>query len=106
MLIIGLGTSLAVAGLVGVMTVAYVAVHRSVGFWITARPDEGYEYVLTLGVAAAALAMIGPGSWSLDAALDIDVILDGWYGLAAVSAGVAVAVLQLAVFFRPVRDTA
>jgi putative oxidoreductase len=43
MLIVGLGTSLAVAGLIGIMTVAFVSVHRSVGFWITARPDEGYE---------------------------------------------------------------
>jgi putative oxidoreductase len=60
---------------------------------------------MTLGVAAAALAMIGPGSASLDAALDIDVILDGWYGLAAAGVGVAAAMLQLAVFFRPVRET-
>ena len=101
MLIIGLGTSLAVAGLIGIVTVAFVSVHRSVGFWITARPDEGYEYVLTLGAAAVVLAMIGPGSASLDAALDVDVILDGWYGLAAAGAGVAAAMAQLATFFRP-----
>lgn len=101
MLIVGFGTSLAVAGLVGVMMVAFVAVHRTVGFWITARPDEGYEYVLTLAVAAVALAMIGPGSASLDAMLDFDAVLDGWYGLAAGGAGVAAALVQLAVFFRP-----
>ncbi|MCZ7532215.1 MAG: DoxX family protein [Acidimicrobiia bacterium] len=103
LLIVGLGTSLAVAGLVGIMTVAFVSVHRAAGFWITARPDEGYEYVLTLTAAAAALAMIGPGKVSIDRIAEIDVILDGWYGLAAVGIGILAAALQLVVFFRPER---
>ncbi|MEZ5175463.1 MAG: DoxX family protein [Acidimicrobiia bacterium] len=101
MLIVGFGTSLAVAGLIGIMTVAFVAVHRAAGFWITARPDEGYEYVLTLAVVAAALAMIGPGEVSLDHAWGVDVLLDGWYGLGAAAVGVTVALAQLAVFYRP-----
>lgn len=101
LLIVGFGTSLAVAGLVGIMTVAFVSVHRAAGFWITARPDEGYEYVLTLAAAAAALAMIGPGKLSIDRIVGVDVILDGWYGLAAVGIGIAAAAFQLVVFFRP-----
>ncbi len=103
LLILGFGTSLAVAGLVGIMTVAFVSVHRAAGFWITARPDEGYEYVLTLTAAAAALAMIGPGKVSIDRIVEVDAIFDGWYGLAAVGIGIVAAGFQLVVFFRPER---
>lgn len=103
LLIVGLGTSLAVAGLVGIMTVAFLSVHRFVGFWITARPTEGYEYVATLTAAAAALAMIGPGKASIDRIIGLDVILDGWYGLTAVGVGMVVAAIQVIVFFRPER---
>jgi putative oxidoreductase len=101
LLIVGLGTSLASAGLIGIMTVAFMSVHRRAGFWITARPDEGYEYVLVLAVASATVAMVGPGAWSLDGQLDIADRLDGWIGLALAGAGVLVAFLQLALFFRP-----
>lgn len=104
LLIIGLGTSLAGAGLIGVMTVAFISVHRRVGFWITARPDEGYEYVLVLAVAATSVAMLGPGAWSLDAQIGLADVLDGWVGLALAGAGVLVAFLQLALFFRPATD--
>jgi putative oxidoreductase len=106
LLIVGAGTSLAVAGLIGVMTVAFVSVHSSVGFWITARPDEGYEYVMTLAAAALALALIGPGAVSVDRAIDLDVLLDGWIGLAIGLGGIAVALGQLAVFFRPGKEAA
>lgn len=101
LLIAGAGTSVAAAGLIGVMTVAFVSVHRKAGFWITARPDEGYEYVMVLSVAALALAMVGPGSVSVDDALGIADQLDGWVGLALGAGGIAVALLQLGVFFRP-----
>lgn len=103
LLIAGFGTSLAVAGLVGIMTVAFVSVHRAAGFWITARPAEGYEYVLTLTATATALAMIGPGRLSVDRIAQVDVIMDGWYGLAAVGIGIMAAAIQLVVFFRPER---
>ncbi|MGB5567205.1 MAG: DoxX family protein, partial [Acidimicrobiia bacterium] len=49
LLIIGFGTSFGAAGLVAVMVVAFWTVHRAAGFWVTARPDEGWEYVLVLG---------------------------------------------------------
>ena len=58
----GLLTSIGAAGLVALMAVAFWTVHRRAGFWITARPDEGWEYVLVLGVASAALAVIGPAN--------------------------------------------
>ncbi len=101
LLIVGLLTTAAVAGVIGIMTVAYVSVHRSVGFWITARPDEGWEYVMVLALAASALAIGGPGQASIDDLLSISTTLDGWVGAGALVVGVVAAAAQLAVFFRP-----
>ncbi|NND03486.1 MAG: DoxX family protein [Acidimicrobiia bacterium] len=101
LLILGLGTSLGVAALVGVMFVAFWTVHRTVGFWVTARPDEGYEYVFMLTVAALALAVAGPGEISLDHALGIADDLDGWVGAAFAAGGAVMAIGELAVFWRP-----
>jgi putative oxidoreductase len=106
LLVVGFGTSLAVMGTVAIMTVAFISVHRKAGFWITARPDEGYEYVLTLAVAGVALAAIGAGSWSIDAAIDIDgqaitVLLDEWVGIGLALLGIAAGIGQAIIFFRP-----
>ena len=101
LLIVGLGTSLAAAGLVAVMVVAFWTVHRTVGFWVTARPDEGWEYVLVLGTVGAAIAIGGPGELSVDAALGIEDLLNGWVGAALVAGGVVAAAAQIAIFFRP-----
>jgi putative oxidoreductase len=100
-LVAGLLTSVAAAGLVSMMVVAFVTVHRAAGFWITARPDEGYEYVLVLSLSAVALALIGPGEWSLDHAVDIATTFDGWVGAGIVGGGVVAALGQLAAFYRP-----
>ena len=101
LLIVGLGTSFAAAGLVAVMVVAFWTVHRSAGFWVTARPDEGWEYVLVLASVGLAIAIAGPGAISIDAAMGIEDSLDGWVGAALVAGGVAAAGVQIAVFFRP-----
>jgi putative oxidoreductase len=106
LLIVGLITTAAAAGVIGIMTVAFVSVHRAAGFWVTARPEEGWEYILTLSAVAAALAIAGPGSVSLDAALGLDVVLDGWIGGGAVAVGVLAAGAQLATFFRPISGDA
>jgi putative oxidoreductase len=51
------------------------------------------------------LGAIGPGSWSLDEALDIRDDLIGWPGLAiSVGAGVGGALMLLATSWRPVDD--
>lgn len=97
-LIAGILTSVAVAGLVATMTLAFGSVHRFAGFFVFERPDEGWEYVATLAVAGVALAMLGPGSVSLDAALGID--LDGWVGALIALGGVLVGVIQLAALWR------
>ena len=104
LMVAGLLTSLAAAGIVGIMGVAYLSVHRKVGFWITARPDEGWEYVFTLSAMAAVVALIGPGEWSVDNAIDLADKLDGWVGLALIGGGAAAAVGQMALFFRPPLD--
>jgi putative oxidoreductase len=96
----GLLTSFAAAGLIATMTVAFGSIHRFAGFFVFKRPDEGYEYVVTLAVAALALAVIGPGSASIDAALDIDFTFDGWTGLILAVAGLAAGAAQLAAFWR------
>jgi putative oxidoreductase len=70
LLVLGLLTPLAGAGVVGVMLVAWVTNHMRNGFFIF-RPGEGYEYVMTLTVAGLCLAATGGGRLSLDHAVGI-----------------------------------
>ena len=79
---------------------AVIRVTRNVGFFITKRPTEGYEYVLTLALVSIAMGALGPGQWSLDDALDI--VVDGWEGF-AVAAGIGLlgGAAFLAMFWRP-----
>ena len=64
-LILGLFTRLAGLGLTAVMVGAVVLVHLSGGFFL----PNGVEFALTLLAAAGALALMGPGEFSLDAVL-------------------------------------
>ena len=82
------------------MFVAFWSVHRTNGFFIF-RPGEGWEYVATLALTGLVIAIGGPGTVSVDDAVDLAVKLDGWVGAAIVAAGLALAAVQLAVFFRP-----
>jgi putative oxidoreductase len=89
------------------MTVAFGWIHRFAGFFVFKRPDEGWEYVATLAMAAITVAVAGPRPYSLDAVLGIDAALSGWVGLAVAFAGVAAGAIQLAVFWRrPSRESA
>jgi putative oxidoreductase len=99
-LIAGLLTTVAAAGLAATMFVAFWSIHRFVGFFNFHRPDEGYEYVTTLFVVSLIIAILGPGSVSLDSAIGIADDLDGWVGAGIVGLGLLVAMLQLAVFWR------
>jgi putative oxidoreductase len=103
LLLLGLLTPLAAAGVIGVMTVAWAINHRGNGFFIF-RPGEGWEYVMTLAIVALVVATIGPGSWSLDDVLGVYNDLTGWTGLliAVIGGGGGAAVL-LAVCWRPLR---
>lgn len=64
-LIVGLRTRLAAAGIALDMLGAIVIVHLPASFFL---PD-GIEFVLSLLGASLALAIAGPGAWSLDAVL-------------------------------------
>jgi len=101
LLIAGLLTPLAAAGVVGVMLVALITNHLKNGFFIF-RPGEGYEYVLTLTMVGLAIGAIGAGEWSVDHVIDLGWI--GWTGLlvAALAGGGGAAVL-LALFWRPAK---
>lgn len=99
LLIAGLLTPLAAAGVVGTMAVAWITNHRGNGFFIF-RPGEGWEYVMTLTFVGFAIAGVGAGRWSLDHAFDLD--LAGTTGLLiALIAGGGGAAALLATFWRP-----
>lgn len=114
LLVVGLLTGFAAAGVVGVMFVAFWTVHRNAGFFITAfmkegTDVEGYEYVAVLALAATALAVTGPGAYAIDDQIMVDGSslasqFDGWIGLALVFFGAAVAAVQLTIFWRPGRS--
>ena len=104
MLVVGLLTPLAAAGVVGVMLVAWITNHLRNGFFIF-RPGEGFEYVMTLCLTGLALGALGAGRWSLDRALGIHawgVLFPGWKGLATAGIlGGGGALVLLLVFWRP-----
>jgi putative oxidoreductase len=100
MLIAGFATSLAAAGALGVMLVAWVTNHRGNGFFIF-RPGEGWEYVMTLSLVSVAIGGLGAGEWSVDGAADLDAFA-GASGLAlAVIPALVGVTLLLAGFWRP-----
>jgi putative oxidoreductase len=104
-LIAGLLTSFAAAGLAATMLVAFWAIHRFAGFFVFHRPDEGYEYVTTLAVVALTLAIVGPGSLSIDSALGIDESLSGTTGAGIYAVGLLAGAGQLALLWRKPGDS-
>ena len=81
----GILTPLASAGLIGTMITAIRKVHLPNGPWVT---QGGYEYNLVLIAALLALADEGPGTPSVDAALDEEHTGPAW-SLAALALGAA-----------------
>ncbi len=100
MLVAGLLTPLACAGVIGVMVVALITNHWKNGYFIFYK-GEGYEYVLTLILGAIALAPLGAGEWSIDDALELSWTYGDAGLVIAVVAGVGGALLLLAGFWRP-----
>jgi putative oxidoreductase len=84
LLLLGLLSPLAATALIATMVVAIATVHGAKGPWNT---EGGFEYNLVLIAVAFAVAAAGPGNWSLDHALGLDLSGAGW-GLAALAAGI------------------
>jgi putative oxidoreductase len=100
LLVVGLLTPLAGAGVVGVMLVAWITNHIKNGFFVF-RPGEGYEYVMTLTFCGLALAATGAGKWSIDYAVGI-FTPPGWIVVVACYAlGIGGAALLLLTSWRP-----
>ena len=104
LLVAGLATPLAAAGLMSLMLVAIATVHRKNGFFIFNR-GEGVEYTLSVAITAMVLGSLGPGPYSLDR----------WWGVPGwswtpgarlaltLAVGLGAALVQLALFYRPSR---
>ena len=103
-LVLGLLTPGAYGVVASLMLVALLTNHRDKGFFITARPTEGWEYVGTLAVLAIVLGPLGPGDWSLDNAFDVAFPFEPSRAL-AVAAGIGIGgpVVYLVTFWRPSR---
>lgn len=99
-LITGVLTSFAVAGLIATMTVAFWSIHRFAGFFVFHRPDEGYEYVVTLAMLALVVAIVGPGPVSGDALFGIEDTFNGGIGALIGGLGILIGAGQLATFWR------
>jgi putative oxidoreductase len=102
LLTLGLLTHLAAAGLVALMVVAIVTVHRKNGFFVY-NPGQGIEYCLMLLVMAFVPGVFGGGTYSLD---HVTKILP-WFNhplhalVATIVVGFGGAFLQLAAVYRP-----
>lgn len=94
---LGLLTGLGATAFVGLMTVATLTDHRGKGYFVF---RGGWEYTLLIGTVAAGLAAAGPGRWSLDHLLHLDLAGAGWAAV-AVAGGAGAAGLLLASCYRP-----
>jgi putative oxidoreductase len=104
LLVLGLLTPFAGAGVVGVMLVAWITNHLKNGFFIF-RKGEGWEYVMILTALGIAIGTIGPGQWSVDGHVDALSKLLGWPGfLISLVGGAAGAALLLVTSWRPSKE--
>ncbi|GAA3744194.1 DoxX family protein [Salinactinospora qingdaonensis] len=92
---VGLLTTPAAAAFVGVMAVATFTDHRGKGYFVF---KGGWEYTLLIAMVAVALACVGPGAWSLDRVLGIELTGVLWAGAALLVGLAAAAALLLACY--------
>ena len=100
LLVLGFLNPIAGFMVAGAMAVAILLVHRSNGFWNTAR---GIEFPLQILAVAIALSLTGFGAFSVDAALGVTLPEPGTWILFAVLTVAAVA-LSLGSRQLPERD--
>jgi putative oxidoreductase len=89
LILLGLLTPLGAAAVIGMMLNATLAVHWRNGLW---NSEGGFEFPLTLAAAVAALSFAGPGRYSVDRALGLD-LSGSVYGLDALAFGVGVGLI-------------
>ncbi len=101
LLAIGLVTPLAAAGFIGVMIVAIVVAHWSVGFFVF-KAGQGWEYCGSIAIVALAIGTVGPGKYSVDRLIDEDWAYHaGWVGaLIAGGLGIGGALAQIGLSYR------
>lgn len=100
LLTLGLLNGLAAMAFVGLMLVATFTDHRGKGYFVF---KGGCEYTVLVAMIAVAMGALGPGDWSLDHALGLDLAGIGWAIAAAVGGAVAAGGLMLA-SYRPEKD--
>jgi putative oxidoreductase len=83
----------ACAALVGLMAVAAVTDHKGKGYFMF---RNGCEYVVLVAMVAVGVASTGPGAWSFDHALGLD-LAGVWWAVGAGVLGLAAAGLLVAV---------
>ncbi|MGH2792798.1 MAG: DoxX family protein [Actinomycetota bacterium] len=84
LLLLGFFTPFAAAGIIGVMFNAIISVHWRNGVW---NQDGGIEYPLVLCTVAAAVTFAGPGAYSVDGVLGLELAGVAW-GVSAILLGV------------------
>jgi putative oxidoreductase len=97
LVLLGLLNGLAAMAVVGLMTVATRTDHRGKGYFVF---KGGWEYTVLVGMVAVGLAAAGPGAWSLDGLLGLDLAGAAWATVALVG-GVGAGGLLLATTYRP-----
>ncbi len=85
LMILGLGGPIGPGLVFGDMVIVTYVVHWPAGFWAGGgKQISGWEFPLPLTAGALALTLIGNGSWSLDALLNLtypDWLTPAWVGL-------------------------
>lgn len=107
LMLLGLGGSIGPGIVAADLLVVTIVAHWQQGFWVGGG-KAGWEFPLPLAAAGFAVALIGNGVWSLDAALGLtypEWLATAWLGLMAV--GVVLSLLARAVFApKPARQAA
>ena len=100
LLVFGLLTTLASAGLMSLMLVAIATVHRKNGFFVFNK-GEGVEYTLGIAVATLVPGTFGAGRFSLDHLWHIFAWSPSVHLAVTLLVGLGAAGAQLAAFYRP-----
>lgn len=95
---LGLFSALTAAAFIGLMLVATLTDHRGKGYFVF---KGGAEYTVLVAMVALGYALLGPGRWSLDEVLGLDLAGARW-ALIAVGLGVVASVGLLVTSYRPV----